>query len=93
MIYLCILFALCLGTEDKTEQYLVHPSVCRMTGPAHSPFQSKFAIYCHLVLLLSIASILPFHPLNAELNPVCHMLTLLGAHPILHVSRIRVKVI
>jgi hypothetical protein len=29
--------------------------------------------------------------LNAELNPICHQLALLGAHPILHVSRIRVK--
>ena len=32
-----------------------------------------------------------FNPLNAELNPICHLLALLGAHPILHVSRIRVK--
>jgi len=32
-----------------------------------------------------------FNPLNAELNPICHFLALLGAHPILHVSRIRVK--
>ena len=32
-----------------------------------------------------------FNPLNAELNPICHLLTLLGAHHILHVSRIRVK--
>jgi len=30
-------------------------------------------------------------PLNAELNPICHLLALLGAHPIFHVSRIRVK--
>jgi len=29
--------------------------------------------------------------LNAELNPICHLLALLGAHLILHVSRIRVK--
>jgi len=28
---------------------------------------------------------------NAELNPICHLLALLGAHPILHVSRIMVK--
>jgi len=32
------------------------------------------------------------NPLNAELNPICHLLTLLGAHHILHVSRIRVNV-
>ena len=30
--------------------------------------------------------------LNAELNPICHMLALLGSHHILHVSRIRVNV-
>jgi len=29
------------------------------------------------------------NPLNAELNPICHLLALLGAHHILHVSRIR----
>ena len=29
--------------------------------------------------------------LNAKLNPICHLLALLGAHPILHISRIRVK--
>ena len=32
-----------------------------------------------------------FDPLNAELNPICHLLALLGAHHILHISRIRVK--
>jgi hypothetical protein len=32
-----------------------------------------------------------FIPLNDELNPICHLLALLGAHHILHVSRIRVK--
>jgi len=34
-----------------------------------------------------------FNPLNAELNPICHLLALLGAHHILHVSRIRVNII
>jgi len=28
--------------------------------------------------------------LNAELNPICHLLALLGAHHIFHVSRVRV---
>jgi len=31
------------------------------------------------------------NPLNAELNPICPLLALLGAHHILHISRIRVK--
>jgi hypothetical protein len=30
-------------------------------------------------------------PFIVELNPICHLLALLGAHHILHVSRIRVK--
>jgi hypothetical protein len=34
-----------------------------------------------------------FNPINAELNPICHLLALLGAHPILYVSRIRVNFI
>jgi hypothetical protein len=33
-----------------------------------------------------------FNPLNAELNSICHLLALLEAHPILHVSGVRVKV-
>ena len=32
-----------------------------------------------------------FNPLNAELNPICHLLALLGAHHIFHVSGLRVK--
>ena len=32
------------------------------------------------------------NPLKAELNPICHLLALLGAHHILHVSRVRVKI-
>ena len=31
------------------------------------------------------------NPLNAELNPICHLLALLGAHHILHVSRVKVN--
>ena len=31
------------------------------------------------------------NPLNAELNPSCHLLALLGAHHIFHVSGLRVN--
>jgi len=31
--------------------------------------------------------------LNGKLNPICHLLALLGAHLIFHVSRIRVKLL
>jgi len=32
-----------------------------------------------------------FNPLSAELNPICHLLALLGAHHIFHVSGLRVN--
>jgi hypothetical protein len=33
------------------------------------------------------------NPLKAQLNPICHLLALLGAHHILYVSRIRVNIL
>jgi len=45
-----------------------------------------FPITCFEVHRLSV-----FNPLNAKLNPICHPLALLGAHHILHVSRVRVN--
>jgi len=32
-----------------------------------------------------------FNPLNTKLNSICHLLALLGAHPFLHIDRIRVN--
>ena len=32
------------------------------------------------------------NPLNAELNPICHLLALLGGATIVVVSRLRVKI-
>ena len=34
-----------------------------------------------------------FNPLKPELNPICYLLALLGAHHFLHVSRMRVKLL
>jgi hypothetical protein len=33
------------------------------------------------------------NPLNAKLKPICHLLALLEAHHILHISRIRVNIV
>ena len=33
------------------------------------------------------------NPSNTQLNPICHLLALLGAYHFLHVSRIRVKIL
>ena len=43
------------------------------------------------VLILCHHYLLTLNPLNAELNPICHLLALLGTHHILHVSGIRAK--
>jgi len=40
---------------------------------------------------LSVVAVYIFNSLNAELNPICYLLALLGAHHFLPVSRIRVK--
>ena len=44
-----------------------------------------------LARMLLVVLHLSFNPLNAGLNPICHLLALLGVHHFLHVSRIRVK--
>jgi hypothetical protein len=41
--------------------------------------------------LISLNDKVNINPLNAELNPIRHLLALLGAHHMLHVSRIRVN--
>jgi hypothetical protein len=44
-----------------------------------------------MLSILNFVSLFIFKPLNSELNPICHLRALLEAHPILRVSRIRVK--
>ena len=44
-----------------------------------------------IMIIISACYFSHINPLNAELNPICHFLALLGVHHFLHVSRIRVK--
>ena len=46
-----------------------------------------------MVLRFGVIFMFMFNPLNPELNPICYLLALLGAHHFLHVSRIRVKLL
>jgi hypothetical protein len=46
-----------------------------------------------IILKRNIKGIWWINPLKAELSPICHLLALLGAHPILHVSGIKVNLI
>ena len=49
--------------------------------------------YIHIKFRLTKKPLLYINPLNPELNPICYLLALLGAHHFLHVSRIRVKLL
>ena len=42
-------------------------------------------------IVKKIYKLKPLTRLNAELNPICYLLALLGAHHFIHFSRIRVK--
>jgi hypothetical protein len=46
-------------------------------------------LFCSVTFYVCDA--IELNPLNAELNPICHLLALLWAHLILHVSKIRVN--
>jgi hypothetical protein len=47
--------------------------------------------YCDHIDLSDIENVSLFNPLDFELNPICHLLTLAGAHNFVYVSRIIVK--
>jgi len=53
---------------------------------ACSRVKCNFTFPFYLYLYLTPVS-LRFNPINAELNPICHLLALLPAHHILHVSK------
>ena len=44
----------------------------------------KYEVHKHTINIV-------INPLSVKLNPICRLLALLGARPILHVSRVRVK--
>jgi len=60
----------------------------RSALPYNSPVKCALATQ-HIVT--SSVRKLALNPLNAELNPICHLLALLGTHHILHVSMVRVN--
>jgi len=53
-----------------------------LKGLRRTQFQQSGGFTCFLI-----------NPLKTELNPICYLLTLLGAHHFLHVSRISVKLL
>ena len=61
----------------------------------HQPRCCEVSANLHFTALWRRAGKLKFfsvNPLKTQLNLICHLLAILGAHPILHVSRIRINV-
>ena len=56
-----------------------------------STFFSRYCGHICVTYIILNEIIIIFNPFNAELNPICQLLALLGAHHILHVSKIRVN--
>ena len=48
-------------------------------------------VFLFVKLSVKIKKYNTFNPLNAELNPICHLLALLGGATIVVVSRLRVN--
>ena len=68
-------------TFTEPEDYSVH------NFHQWTPLHQRHLVKHHILLLQGIQ----VNPLNPELNPICYLLALLGAHHFFHVRRIRVK--
>jgi len=55
--------------------------------------ESKYDVKIQFLALVVVMHEVWLNPLNPELNPICYLLALLGAHHFFHVSRIRVKLL
>jgi len=74
-------YDVCLGNPVKIRKQAIYNIIILLEMRTHSK------------LTCNIYNRVHFNPLNAELNPICHLLALLGAHHILHVSRVRVNMV
>ena len=72
--------------DETLEQVRQFPYLgCSISYQFSNDVEFKLAKFLQLIGTIN--------PLNPELNPICYLLALLGAHHFLHVSRIRVKLL
>jgi hypothetical protein len=76
--------------RNETLRAGVPPYMCWKTGLQF--LSAVLPLFAGMQPVLRCPNV-PLNPLNAELNPVCHLLALLGVHPIFHVSRVRVNAV
>ena len=82
--YRAIIRPFCKNRSISNNQYIWDPKCLQ--------WWYTQCVYC-MSLFLKIQIEININPLNAELNPICCLLALLGVHHFLHVSRIRVKLL
>jgi hypothetical protein len=77
-----------LGKSTQTNNARSSHTSCRVHwGWRNVPI---FIVNCNkFVISVQQTFRLNINPLNAKLNPICHLLALLGAHHIFHVSSVR----
>jgi hypothetical protein len=82
---------------DEENPKILRVTSCRGVPPRQTDLSCYTLVCviswsCPFLPLQPVLSVIDtLNPLNAELNPICHLLALLGAHHILHVGRIRVN--
>jgi len=70
----------------------VHLVIIFVNNQLEAQFFFMYVYFYSLHVSGSYVSIFTrINPINAELNPICHLLALLGAHHFLHVSGIKVN--
>ena len=88
-------FACCIPkATDTHSEYII-----LIASPWQQWLRERVSMLCHAQIACRVTffffflniSIMLINPLNAELNPIRHLLALVGARHIVHVSRIRVK--
>jgi len=87
MLFYILLCPTCCGQIRETNRRK-HLYKCTVTLQRAACISGK-AASCMTVVVVY----LDINHVNAELNPVCHFLALLGAHHILHVSGLRVNIL
>jgi len=73
------------------EYYYLKVLLCLLTDFYYNIMVFRSYACCYKIFTHFLSGY-PINPFNAKLNLICHLLALLGAHHILHVSRVRVNV-
>jgi hypothetical protein len=98
LIMLCVCIYVNMYVCVYTHQHIHTQHSHNICKPQCSTFQPSYRLSILTPLLRALMILMNraeitwlFNPLNTELNPICCLLALLGAHYFLHVSRIRIK--